>query len=140
MIFENTITVLTVLGIGGILGAYIKHLLVARQETSRKIAERKEEQYKTFLENLLGFFVGWENKDKQKKFMEELYTHAPMYASDEVIRLANAYLESKQGGHSGNSDECYKKLVLAIRSDLKGVLNRKSRLKESDIHVMKLDE
>ncbi|MFH1353916.1 MAG: hypothetical protein ABIH36_01385 [bacterium] len=89
---EIILSILSLFGLGGIIGAYINHLFEVKRETQRRIAERKETQYKIFLENLIGFFDGWEDRDKQNRFMEELYTHAPLYASDEVIRLSNNYL------------------------------------------------
>lgn len=143
MNFESIITILSLLGIGSIIGAYINHLLESKRETQRRIAERKESQYKTFLENLIGFFEGWEDAQKKEKFMEELYTHAPLYASDEVIRLANQFLRSfndKNLSHSGKSDVYYRKLVLAIRKDLKKILSGKSDLREDDIDVQKLNK
>lgn len=139
---ETILSILALLGIGGIVGAYINHLLEIRRETQRRIAERKESQYKIFLENLIGFFEGWENKEKQKKFMEELYTHAPLYASDEVIKLANKYIKSfdKNLSNKGESDDYYRKLVLAIRKDLEKILSGKSDLEESDIDIQKLNK
>lgn len=143
MNFESIITILSLLGIGSVLGAYINHLLEGKRETHRRIAERKESQYKIFLENLIGFFEGWNDEQKKEKFMEELYTHAPLYASDEVVRLANEFLRSfndKDLTHGGTSDTYYRKLVLAIRKDLKKILSGKSKLQESDIDVQKLNK
>jgi len=140
---ESIIAILSILGIGSIIGAYINHLLEGKRETQRRIAERKESQYKTFLENLVGFFEGWEDARKKEKFMEDLYTHAPLYASDEVIRLANQFLRSfndKDLSHGGKSDVYYRKLVLAIRKDLKNILSGKSKLQEDDIDVQKLNK
>jgi len=139
---ETILSLLSLLGLGGIIGAYINHLFEVRRETQRRIAERKETQYKIFLEDLIGFWEGWEDKLKQKRFMEELYSHAPLYASDEVIKLANSYLRCfyKEDKNFGKGDIYYKKLVLAIRKDLKGVLNRKSKLTENDIDIRKLNE
>lgn len=140
--FETISSILALLGVGGIVGAYITHLLEVKRETQRRIAERKESQYKIFLENLIGFFDGWENTDKQKKFMEELYTHAPLYASDEVIKLSNDYLKSfdkENQTYEGKSDFYYRKLVLAIRKDLKKILTGRSRLKENEILIQKLN-
>ncbi|OGZ17850.1 MAG: hypothetical protein A2V72_00735 [Candidatus Nealsonbacteria bacterium RBG_13_37_56] len=140
---EIILSILALLGVGGIIGAYINHLLEVKRETQRRIAERKEDQYKTFLEKLIGFFEGWEDKNKQEKFMEELYTHAPLYASDKVIKLSNDYLKSfdrENQTYKGKSDFYYRKLVLAIRKDLKKILTGRSGLKEEDIFIQKLNK
>ena len=140
---QTILSILALLGIGGVIGAYFNHFFERRREIERRIVERKEEQYKNFLENLLAFFEGWSNKDKKKKFMNELYTHAPLYASDEVIKLANEFLKSfrdkdlKQGG---KSDIYYRKLVLVIRQEIKKLNSEKSSLIEEDFDILKLDD
>lgn len=140
---ETILSILGLLGLGGIIGAYLDHFLERKRETERRIIERKEEQYRNFLENLLPFFEGWSDKDKKKKFMNELYTHAPLYASDEVIKLANEFLKSfrakdlKQGG---KSDTYYRKLVLVIRNEIKKLNKDKSSLSEEDFEILKLDD
>ena len=133
---------LGLLGIGGVIGAYFNHVFEKKREIELRQRERKEDQYKKFLENLIGFFKGWEDKARQKKFMEELYTHAPLYASSEVIRLANRYLATfKEKGPKQvkKSDSFYKKLVVAIRKDLKTTEKEKLELREKDIEILKLD-
>lgn len=140
--FEAIVTLLTVLGIGGILGSWVTHLLERRWELEKKAVLKKEEQYKKFLELLLAFFKGWEDNKKKKEFMEELYTHAILYASDEVIRAANSFLKSFGGADSTvgtQSDQFYKKLVLAIRRELKDLHNSKTELKMEDLEILKLD-
>jgi len=140
---ETILSILGLLGVGGIIGAYFNHLFEKKREIERRIVERKEEQYKNFLENLLAFFEGWHDKEKKKKFMIDLYTHAPLYASDEVIKLANEFLKSfkdkdlKQGG---KSDIYYRKLVLAIRNEIKKLNKDKSSLREGDFEILKLDD
>jgi len=140
---EIILSILGLLGIGGIIGAYFNHFFEKKREIERRIIERKEEQYKNFLENLLAFFEGWHDQEKKKKFMIDLYTHAPLYASDEVIKLANEFLKSfrnkdlKQGG---KSDTYYRRLVLAIRNEIKKLNKDKSSLKEEDFKILKLDD
>jgi hypothetical protein len=139
---EIILSILGLLGIGGITGAYFNHRFETRRETERRIAERKEKQYRDFLENLLAFFEGWSDTEKKKKFMVDLYTHAPLYASDEVMRLANEFLKSFKDGdlkHGGQSDIYYRKLVLAIRKEIKELNKQKNNLKEEDIEILKLN-
>lgn len=134
-------SVLGILGVGGVIGGYINHILEKKREMELRILERREDQYKRFLENLIGFFEGWENKERQRNFMEELYTHAPLYASDEVIKLSNNYLRTFSTGEEKSSrDEYYKDLVMAIRNELRSLQGEKSCLKGSDIEILKLDK
>ncbi len=140
---KTILSFLALLGIGGIIGAYLNHFLEKKREIERRIIERKEEQYKNFLENLLAFFEGWNDKEKKKKFMIDLYTHAPLYASDEVIKLANEFLKSfkeKDLKHGGKSDMHYRKLIVAIRNEIKKLNKDKSSLKEEDFKILKLDD
>ncbi len=140
---EIIFSILGLLGIGGIIGAYFNHLFEKKREIERRVIERKEEQYKNFLENLLAFFDGWHDKEKKRKFMIDLYTHAPLYASDEVIKLANEFLKSfkeKDFKPGGKSDIHYRKLVLAIRNEIKKLNKGKSFLKEEDFEILKLDD
>ena len=140
MTISDVISIVGLLGIGGILGAFVNNYLENRREVELRISERKEEQYKKFLENLIGFFEGWHNAEKKANFMQELYTHAPLYASSEVIRLANMFLKSfskEKLKHGGESDSYYRKLVIAIRKDLGHW--EKEPLEESDVDVLKLN-
>ena len=137
---QTVISILGLLGIGGIVGAYISHFLEKKREMELRIVERREDQYKRFLENIIGFFEGWINKERQKNFMEELYTHSPLYASDEVIKLANKYLETFSSKKDSNErDEYYKDLVIAIRKELRKLQGEKTDLTEKDIKILKLD-
>lgn len=137
---QTVISILGLLGVGGVLGAYTNHLLEKKREMELRIVERREDQYKRFLENIIGFFEGWINKERQKNFMEELYTHAPLYASDEVIKLANDYLEAfSSKKDSSERDKYYRELVIAIRRELRKLQGEKTDLTEKDIKILKLD-
>ena len=128
------------LGLGGLIGAYLNDRLEKNRERELHIRERKEDQYKKFLESLIGFFEGWHNFERKKNFMEELYTHAPLYASSEVIRLANRFLLSfndKDLSKGGRSDSYYRKLVIAIRRDMGIWKNDELSEKDIDIQLLK---
>ena len=142
MNIESIISIIGLLGIGGVVGAYFNHFFEKKREIELHFRERKEEQYKKFLEYLIGFFEGWEGPKRKKEFMRELYTHAPLYASSEVIKLSNEFLacfrDKKDLSHGGNSDQLYRKLVLEIRKDM-GIW-KKGELTEKDIDIQKLNE
>lgn len=151
MDIEVIIPIIGSLGFGGIIGAYFTQLFEKRREIELHFRERKEEQYKKFLEYLIGFFEGWQGPKRKKEFMRELYTHAPLYASSEVIKLANEFLacfsQKAYLTHGEKTDQIYRKLVLEIRKDLKGhgLLQKlkfweKDSLSEEDIKVLKLND
>ncbi|MBI3984768.1 MAG: hypothetical protein HY344_02385 [Candidatus Levybacteria bacterium] len=146
---EILIALVGSLGLGGLIGAYLNDRFERNRERELYARERKEDQYKKFLENIIGFFEGWIDKERQKNFMEELYTHAPLYASATVIRLANKFIaaHSSKKPAGGDSDDFYKKLVVAIQKDMKGqtIWHRlkfweKDNLSEEDISIFKLDK
>lgn len=138
---QTILPILGSLGIGGIIGAYFNHFFEKKREMDLRIVERREDQYKRFLENIIGFFEGWIDKERQKNFMEELYTHAPLYASDEVIKLSNKYLESfSSKKDSRERDKYYKELVIAIRKELRNLQGEKTDLTEKNINILKLDK
>ena len=137
----TVLSILSLLGIGGVVGAYFNHLFERKWEIEKKLVARKEEQYRKFLENLLAFYEGWSDQDAKKNFMRELYTHAPLYASDKVIRCANEFLRSFEKPDpkvGGKSDVCCRKLILAIRREIKKLNRDKSNLEEEDFEVLKL--
>ena len=137
---QTVISILGLLGLGGVIGAYFNHILEKKREMELRIVERREDQYRRFLENIIGFFEGWIDKERQKNFMEELYTHAPLYASDEVIKLANKYLEAfSSKNDSRERDKYYRELVIAIREELRKLQGEKTELTEKDIKILKLD-
>ncbi len=140
--FETIIASLGLLGvggiIGGIIGAYITHFLERKRELARYILDRREKQYKAFLEGALSHYEGWNDEEGKKQFQRSLYTHAPLYASDNVIRVANKFLDSfneRDMRIGGTTDTYYRKLVLEIRGEMKKLLQEKTQLKEDDIKV-----
>lgn len=94
IILTVVLTLLPSLGLGGIIVAIFNHYSGKKKEIEQAQRERKEEQYREFLENAVGFFSGWEDRKKKEKFLKELYTHAPLYASGKVIRAANQFVSS----------------------------------------------
>lgn len=142
VILSSIKTVIPLLGLGGVIGYGFRYVLERRLELKRKIRQSKERQYEDLLSNLLAFFKGWENKEHQEQFLREVYTKAPLYASDEVIRHAMDYIEScdKNSKLSGQSDKIYSKLVLSIRRELRKIQGESdTNLKEGDITIKKLD-
>lgn len=135
------------LGIGGVLGTlfgyWFKDKLERNTENKRKIREAREKQYTDLLNNLMGFFKGWEDKSKQKQFIWDLCANAPVYASDEVIKLSHRYIDSydKEKKTGEKSEVIYSKLVLAIRKELNKIQGEPTtELTEKDIQVKMLND
>lgn len=144
---QNFVEVISVLGIGGIIGGIIanavNHKLEQNSENRRKIRESREKQYKDFLNNLMGFYKGWEDKFKQKQFIWDVNTNATVSASDEVYRLASDYINSfdkKKNMDEAKRQKIYANLVITMRNELNKMSGEKpTSLKEKEIRVMKLD-
>ena len=145
---ETFLQFLTVFGLGGIISAFITHKLQQSSESKLKMRESKEIQYKSLLNNLMGFFEGWEDfavsdkKARKKQFLWEVYTSAPVYASDEVIKLCYEFIEchSNKEKFKKNSDEIYSKIVNAMRKELNKIYGQPdTELSENDIKVLKVD-
>lgn len=143
----NILEVISVLGIGGLIGGivtnWINHKLEQNSENKRRIRESREKQYKDFLNNLMGFYKGWEDKSRQKQFIWDVNTNATVSASDEVYRLARDYINSYDKSKSTNEDQrqaIYAKLVITMRNELNKMSGEKhTDLKEEEIKVMQLD-
>lgn len=146
--FSEILSYISTLGIGGlagtIFGYWFKDKLAQNAENKRKIREEKEQQYKDLLSNVLAFFDGWEDKDCQKQFLRELYTNAPVYASDEVIRLSNKFMQGFDKDKpqlAKDRDKIYGQLVLEIRKELNKIQgNPTTELTVEDIKIQKLNK
>jgi len=139
---QLVVGVISALGIGGVAGYFIRYSFDQKAEVRRKLRESREKSYQDFLSNLLAFFTGWENEEHKKQFLREVYTKAPLYASDDVIKLAYRFIESHSDiKKNKKSDEAYAELVLAIRKELREIQKEpKTQLKKSQIKIMKVDK
>jgi hypothetical protein len=140
---EDILSALSLFGIGGIIGAYIKNLLDKRKELDFKLNEINEEKFRSILvfmsillrpENRKHFIVDDKflqslDEDGVKRHclmkLEEYYYHSMLYASDEVITSIKTFIESP-------NRENYVKVAKAMRVDL---WNKKSKLTFSDLMI-----
>lgn len=60
------LTLIPSLGLGGLIVAVFNHYTGKKREIEQRKNEIKEKQYKKFLENVIGFFSGWEDRSKKK--------------------------------------------------------------------------
>lgn len=129
--------------ISGIVVAWINNKLSQNSENKRKMREVREKQYKDFLNNLMGFYKGWEDKKMQKQFIWDVNTNATVSASDKVYRLARDYINSYDKTKKIEEDDrqkIYAKLVITMRNELNKMSGESpTNLKEEEIKVMQLD-
>lgn len=130
--------------VSGIGVAWLKNKLEQNSENKRRVRERREQQYKDFLHNLMGFYKGWEDRSKQKQFILDVNTNATVSSSDEVYRLARDYVDSYDKTKKIDEQQrqkIYAKLVITIRNELNSMSGEQpTDLKEKEIKVMQLDD
>lgn len=144
---EALSSLITAFGVGalisGVVVVWLKDKLDKNSEDKRRIRERREQQYKDFLNNLMGFYRGWEDRGRQKQFIWDVNTNATVSASDEVYRLARDYIESfdkYKKVEEGKRQKIYAKLVITMRNELNKMSGEPpTDLKEQEIKVMQLD-
>lgn len=143
MEYQTIISTLSLLGIGGIIGAYIKNLLDKRKEIDFKLNELNENKFRSMLvfmsiwlrpENRKHFLVddkyiqNLDNKELKRHCLmkiEEYYYHSVLYASDEVLITIKKFLKNP-------NRENYVKTAKAMRMNL---WNNKSKLSVSDLMI-----
>jgi len=144
---QNIIEVILSLGVGGFIGGiianWVNNKLEQNSENKRRIRDHREQQYKDFLNNLMGFYKGWEDKKMQKQFIWDVNTNATVSASDEVYRLARNYINSYDQKNKISEEDrqnIYAKLVITMRNELNKLSGEPlTELKESEIKVMQID-
>ena len=140
---QSLASLASIIGVSGIIGYVVKAKLEQNTENKRRIRDEKEKQYKAFLNNLMGFFEAWKDDALQLQFLWDVYTNAPVYASDEVLRLAYSYIESydkTKQVDDGKRQLIYARLVIAIRNELNSITGEhESDLNEREIKIMGLD-
>lgn len=143
MDIDNILSIISLLGLGGIVGAYIRNLLDKRKELDFKLNELNEDKFRSILvfmsillrpENRKHFIVDDRyiqnlSEEEVKKHcimkIEEYYYHSMLYASDDVIKSIKVFLQNPDR-------ENYLKVAKAMRVDL---WNKKSRLTFSDLLI-----
>ena len=130
MDLKDIISIISLLGIGGILGGWIKHLLERRRETVMRVQNINEGKYRStliFMRCLLNpssinqFEINDPNHKsiteeeelvryfKQK--LEEFYYNSLLYASDDVLKNIKRFINSP-------NEENFFRTALAMRRDL----------------------
>lgn len=144
---QNIVEIILSLGVGGFIGGiitnWVNNKLEQNSENKRRIRDHREQQYKDFLNNLMGFYKGWEDKKMQKQFIWDVNTNATVSASDDVYRLARNYINSYDQTKKVSEHErqkIYAKLVITMRNELNKLSGEpQTDLKEEEIKVMQLD-
>jgi len=120
---QTIVSVLTLLGLGGIFGGYITYLLDKKKEREFKVLEQKEKRYKSCLLYMDAFFEPKNIKylssrqpdiDDVKDVIEYLkmeYHEMILYSSKDVIISVKAFIENPVY-------ENFLKTILTMRQDL----------------------
>ena len=132
------ISILTLLGVGGIAGGYITYLLDKKKERGFKVLEQKEKRYKSCLLYMDAFFEPKNIKYLSSRqpdiddandiiaYLTMEFHEMILYASKDVIFSVKTFIENP------NRDN-FLKTILTMRQDLSA---KKSDL---DLEKIKLD-
>lgn len=126
MMFNEIISILGLLGIGGITGAFFTSIWERNKTISLQKQSYKEARYKAIILLMYGYLEYDDSADfltknrpdlnsKEKLFLElkTEWNNMILYASDEVLLKSHLFLNSP-------THETYKKVAIAMRKDLWG--------------------
>ena len=103
-----------------VLGGLILWFMNERSKRVWERHKRKEENYRTLLLALRGFYVKIDDKKLKEEFLEQLKI-SWLYAPDHVIRKAYGFLDTVKDTNPSSQQQKQKALgvfVLAARTDL----------------------
>lgn len=114
---------LTLIGFGGIIGAYITYLLDKKKEREFKVLEQKEKRYKSCLLYMDAYFIpknikylssrqpDINNSTDIIEYLKMEYHEMILYASREVILSVKKFIENP-------TYESFLQTILTMRQDL----------------------
>ena len=120
---QTIISVLTLLGLGGVLGGYIGYLLDKKKEREFKVLEQKERRYKSCLLYMDAFFEpknikylssrqpDIDNANDVMQYLKMEYHEMMLYASKEVIVSVREFIQNP-------TSDRFLKTILVMRKDL----------------------
>ncbi|GEM_PF-2339969 len=122
---ETVISILALLGIGGLLGALANHLLQKSRDKESRSITRKIEAYSDLL-NFTKGFLGDPNLDYheslkyQQNFLKKFHNDILLFASSDVIKATDIFLDSVSISHTNKdeSTDAIFRLITAMRNDL----------------------
>lgn len=122
-------TAIVIAAIIAVLGYVVK----GRIDVKAAEREQKENRYRGMLTAMRAFYVSSKDNQLKQKFIDEL-NQAYLYASDDVLRAANKFLEAIKTKPQPSTEEEKKlalaNLVLMMRRDL-----RKTKLSASEFET-----
>ena len=126
MMINELIPILSLLGLGGVIGAFFNSIWERNKTISLQKQEYKETRYKAIILLMYGFLEYKDSADfliihrpdlksKEKLFLElkTEWNNMILYASDEVLLKSHAFLNNP-------TQEVYRKVAIAMRKDLWG--------------------
>lgn len=127
MTFENIASVITLLGIGGLLGTYFRILWERKNAALIQKQEFKEVRYKCIIILLLSYLDFDKNKPMLHKHGREYIQNKQDLKDDIVMELNNMILFASeevliavQQFIEGPSQQCFYEVAVAMRKDLWG--------------------
>jgi len=141
---QTIISVLGLLGVGGIIGGFLQHLWIQKRETESRIQSLNENKYRSTLifmrcvlspGNVNQFRINDPNIQKLKNREEveeyvkekliEFYYNSVLYASDEVLISIKGFIEEP-------NETNFMKTAIAMRKDLWG---KKTKIDSNVLHL-----
>jgi hypothetical protein len=126
MTVENGMSVLGLLGVGGILGNYFQFLWNRRNAEFSKLHEFKEARYKCIIilmygllnfaknrENLKGAGRDFESQDDLREELRTEWHNMLLFASEDALHSVQAFIEAPTA-------DTFKAAAVAMRGDLWG--------------------
>lgn len=123
---EQIISLITALGVGGVLGAFLKSKFDHQKEVNDDIHQLKRKRYGAILIQMLSIIDPDRGIKKAQEFRPDLKTlddfkkevevemlHGIVFANDDVIRKMSAFLRKPD-------HETYVQAAVAMRKDLWG--------------------
>jgi len=130
MDIQTIISVLGLLGVGGIIGGYLQHLWSQKRETESRIQTLNEDKYRSDLVvmrcilnpgNLNHYSIKDPNvyklksdnevKEYEKKALTEIYYNSLLYASDDVLKNMKKFMENP-------TETNFMETAISMRKDL----------------------
>lgn len=134
--FETLVSILGLIGFGGVVGAFISHLLQKDREVNMQSRERKIEAYSSLLNYSRGFMgdpaLSYEEALKyQQEFLKKFYNDILLFSSEEVIESADKFFNTVSISHT-NKDVTTDALFVLTESMRKDIGLKSSKIKERD--------
>ncbi|HBI17101.1 MAG: hypothetical protein UR60_C0021G0021 [Candidatus Moranbacteria bacterium GW2011_GWF2_34_56] len=134
--FETLVSILGLVGFGGIIGAFIGHLLQKDREANMQSRVKKIEAYSSLLNYSRGFMgdptLSYEEAlSYQQEFLKKFYNDILLFSSKEVIESVDKFFDTVSISHT-NKDIVTDALFTLTESMRKDIGLKSNKIKERD--------